>query len=211
MTLEQELSQGIDALNISMNAETQSKLLQYLSLLHKWNKIYNLTAIREPQKMLTHHLLDSLAVILYLPGGSIVDIGSGAGLPGIPLALARPDWSITLVDSNHKKTTFLTQACVELKLTDVHVMVARVEKFSPQKKFLTVISRAFSALTEFVELAGHLCAEDGRLVAMKGVYPYDELESLPANIVVNRVISLKIPGLEAERHLVIMGRSEWQK
>lgn len=195
-------------MNIAVDAEAQLRLLQYLALLHKWNKVYNLTAIREPQKMLTHHLLDSLAVIPYLPGDAIADIGSGAGLPGIPLALARPDWSMTLVESNHKKAAFLTQVCIELKLANVQVAAERVEAFNPQKKFSTVISRAFSALAEFVELAGHLCAADGRLIAMKGVYPYDELESLPANIVVDRVISLKIPGLEAERHLVIMGRNE---
>ncbi|HCA26304.1 MAG TPA: 16S rRNA (guanine(527)-N(7))-methyltransferase RsmG [Betaproteobacteria bacterium] len=211
MTLEQELSQGIAALNIAVDAEARLRLLQYLSLLHKWNKVYNLTAIREPRKMLTHHLLDSLAVVPYLSGDAIADIGSGAGLPGIPLALARPDWSMTLVESNHKKAAFLTQACIELKLTNAQVIVEHVEAFNPQKKFSMVISRAFSALAEFVELAGHLCAADGRLIAMKGVYPYDELESLPANIVVDRVISLKIPGLEAERHLVIMGRNEWQK
>ena len=171
--------------------------------------MHNLTSVREPEIMLTRHLLDSLAVLPYIAGPHIIDVGSGAGLPGIPLALAHPDWQVVLLESNHKKTVFLQQARIELKLNNVEVVCERVENFCPTDGFNTVISRAFSDLTDFVKLAGHLCAEgniSGRLVAMKGVYPHEELAQIPPPFMVEKVLSVAVPGLEAERHLVMIKR-----
>ena len=135
-------------------------MLQYLALIQKWNRVHNLTAVREPEAMLVRHLLDSLAVLPHVAGPRIADVGSGAGLPGIPLALARPEWRVTLVESNHKKTAFLQQARIELNLKNVEVMTERVENFRPTDGFDIVISRAFSDLADFASLAGHLCAQE---------------------------------------------------
>ena len=213
MSLAPRLAEGIAALGFSIPHETQVRLLQYLALIQKWNQVHNLTAVREPETMLVRHLLDSLAIIPYITGESIVDVGSGAGLPGIPLALVRPEWHVALVESNHKKAIFLQQARIELSLKNVEVVADRVENFSSAGGFDTVISRAFSDLADFVRLGGHLCRQgegEGRLVAMKGIYPHEELAQLKPELdplfIVEKVLPITVPGLEAERHLVVMKR-----
>lgn len=208
MTLPADLAAGIAALEVEVPAAAQRRMLDYLGLVAKWNKTYNLTAVREPARMLTHHLLDSLAVLPHLRGPRILDVGTGPGLPGIPLALARPDWRFTLLDSNHKKTTFLRQAAIELKLDNVEVVCERVESWAAAQPFNTVVSRAFSELSEFVARAGRLCAKDGVVIAMKGVYPHDELAQLPQNFRLRGVVPLKVPGLGAERHAALLQPAE---
>lgn len=204
MTPHAELARGLDALHLPVTGEVEKKLLDYVALIQKWNRVYNLTAVREPGKMLTHHVLDSLAVARHIAGEHIVDVGSGAGLPGIPLALALPRARVTLIETSHKKSTFLKQSVIELGLDNVEVVNARVETWDAPRRFDVVISRAFSDLAEFASLAGHHCAADGVLAAMKGVYPYEEINRLAAGFRVDKVIGLSVPGVEAERHLVLM-------
>lgn len=199
-----KLAQGIAALRLELSADAQQRLLNYLALVRKWNKVYNLTAVREEEKMVSHHLLDSLAAAPHVSAPRIVDVGSGAGLPGIPLAMALPHSRITLLEVSHKKATFLRQALIELGLTNVEVVCERAEAWHPQDAFDVVISRAFSGLPEFAATARHLCAKDGMMAAMKGVYPHEELAQLPAAVRLRNVISLSVPGLDAERHLVLM-------
>lgn len=210
MNLSKSLADGVAALGLAISQTAQTRLLQYLVLIRKWNRVHNLTAVREPEIMLTRHLLDSLAVLPHITGPRIVDVGSGAGLPGIPLALVRPDWQVVLLESNHKKAVFLQQARIELQLENIEVATERVENFCPMAKFHTVISRGFSDLTDFVQLAGHLCTEDGnggRLVAMKGVHPHEELAQIPPQFIVEKTLSVTVPGLEAQRHLVMLMRA----
>jgi len=209
MNLAESLAAGPAALGFTFPQATQARLLQYLALIRKWNRVHNLTAVREPEIMLTRHLLDSLAILPHIAGPRIVDVGSGAGLPGIPLALVQPDWQVVLLESNHKKAVFLQQARIELQLENVEVAAERAENFHPEAKFNTVISRAFSDLTDFIQLAGHLCAaeDSSRLVAMKGVYPHEELAQIPPQFVVEKTLSVAVPGLEAERHLVMLRRA----
>ncbi len=185
-------------------AALRAPLLAFLHLLEKWNAAYNLTAVREPEKMVTHHVLDSLAVMSYLHGRRIVDVGSGAGIPGIPLALARPEVEFVLLDSNAKKTRFITQAIHELGLSNVVVERARAEAYRPARLFDTVISRAFASLAEMLDMTQHLGAPDGVFVAMKGNYPQDELAAVPPQFKVERVESLQVPGLDAQRHAVCL-------
>jgi len=208
MSLAGDLKSGIAALGLEVPADSSQRMLEYLELVGKWNKTYNLTAIREQDRMLTHHLLDSLAVLPHVKGPRVLDVGSGAGFPGIPLALARPDWRFTLLDSSHKKTVFLRQAVIELKLTNVEVVCARVENWTDSRPFDAVISRAFSDLPEFLTLAGRLCAGNGVVIAMKGIYPHDELAQLPANFRLREVVSLRVPGLGAERHAALLQPAE---
>lgn len=208
MSLADALAAGIRALGLDIGAAAQQRMLEYLALIEKWNKAYNLTAVREPQKMLTHHLLDSLAVLPHLRGPRVLDVGTGAGLPGIPLALARPDWQFTLLDSNHKKTTFLRQAVIELQLGNVEVACDRVEAWAAPQPFNTVVSRAFSDVAEFIALAGRLCAKDGVVIAMKGVYPHEELAQLPQAFRLCGVVPLQVPGLGAERHAALLQPAE---
>ncbi|WP_084282402.1 16S rRNA (guanine(527)-N(7))-methyltransferase RsmG [Deefgea rivuli] len=198
------LAKGLAAMGLALSAEQQAKLLAYVGLLEKWNKTYSLTAIREPERMVPHHLLDSLAPLSKLPNQALrmLDVGSGFGTPGIPLAIARPDWQLTLLDSNHKKTTFLRQAIMELKLDNVTVVTDRVELYQPESGFQVITSRAFSDLAEFIRLTTHLLAEGGEWAALKGVYPYEEIALLPTSVHVVGVDSLAVPGLDAERHLV---------
>lgn len=205
--LDHDLARGIAALRIDVPAATQTRLLDYLALLAKWNATYNLTAIREPERMVTHHLLDALAVLPHLPqraGLRVLDVGSGGGVPGIPLAIARPDWDVVLIDSNHKKTAFLTQAAIELRLANAEAQTKRVEEFAPAAAFDVVISRAFADSSTFVATSLRHIAPSGLLVAMKGVYPSDELADLPADIRVVGTPSLAVPGLDGTRHLVMM-------
>lgn len=202
--LSADLNAGLAELGLELPEERRALLLAYLALMAKWNKVYNLTAIRDQERMLSQHLLDSLAVFPHIQGNNILDVGSGGGLPGIPLAIAMPEKKVTLLDSNQKKTTFLKQAAIELKLTNVTVVCDRVENYQAEPKFDTIVSRAFSDLASFAKLASHLCAPNGIMLAMKGVYPHEEAAQLPATIAIEKVIPLKVPMLEAERHLVVM-------
>ena len=182
-------------------------LTAYLDLLQKWNRVYNLTAVRDPQRMITHHLIDSLAVLPYLdaaPVQRVLDVGSGAGLPGIPLALARPQWAVTLLDSNHKKGAFLQQAITELAMANAQVFVGRVEAFVPGEPYDVAISRAFSDLATFAAAAVRQIGRSGRLIAMKGVFPHEELVQVPTGLRLVEAPSVVVPGLEAVRHLVIL-------
>ena len=202
-SLAQELTQGIDQLGVEVTPEVQQKLLSYLTLLQKWIKVYNLTAIRQPEQMVSHHLLDSLAVLAHLWPGQWLDVGCGAGLPGMVLALMRPEWAFTLLDSNSKKTSFVQQAVIELGLRNVSVCCARVEDWQPAQCFDGVISRAFAETADFVTQTRHLLAQEGRWVAMKGMLG-EELKRLPTDIRVERITQLQVPGLDAARCLVIL-------
>ena len=201
-----ELGRGIEALDLALDAGRQRVLLQYLVLLEKWNRVYNLTAIREIRKMVSGHLLDSLAVVPHLHGRRVLDVGSGAGLPGIPIAIACPERETVLIDSNHKKTAFLRQAIADMAIANASVVCERVESWRAQQGFDIIISRAYAELAEFVQQSKHLLAPDGVLVAMKGVHPYDEIERLPGEYLVREVVELRVPGLEAARHLVLIGK-----
>jgi 16S rRNA (guanine527-N7)-methyltransferase len=173
-------------------------------LIAKWNRVHNLTAVRDSTKMVSAHLLDSLAVAPHLEAQTVLDVGSGAGLPGIPLALLWPQSRVTLLDSNHKKAAFLRQAAIELGLDNVDVVGERVETWQAPHKFDLVISRAFSDLPEYLRLAGRHGSADGTVAAMKGIYPHEELAQLPPEYELRSVESLKIPGMPAERHLVLL-------
>jgi 16S rRNA (guanine527-N7)-methyltransferase len=199
-----KLAQGLAELRLELAVGTQQCLLEYLALIRKWNKVYNLTAVREEDKMVSHHLLDCLAVSPHVSVPRIVDVGSGAGLPGIPLAIALPQSQVVLLESSHKKATFLRQAVIELKLANVEVVCERAEAWRPNVDHDVVISRAFSGLPEFVATVGHLCAKLGTMVAMKGVYPHEEIAQLPADIKLLEVLPITVPGLRAQRHLVLM-------
>ncbi len=203
------LAAGLRQLGLALPAEAQRKLLDYLALLAKWNRVYNLTAVREPLAMITQHVLDSLAVLPHLDGVKrLADVGSGPGLPGIPLAIARPALQVVCIDSSQKKTAFQRQACAELALTNVTVVCGRVEAWQPSQAFDGVISRAFAELNEFVRLSAHLLAKNGKLYAMKGVYPHEEIAQLLRTVRVERVIPVDVPGLAAQRHLVVMSLEE---
>ena len=202
MNLGEELQDGAAQLGVALDVDAQRKLLDYLALLHKWNKVYNLTAIRDPQQMVSHHLLDSLAVMPHLWEGRWLDVGCGAGLPGLVLAVAQPGWQFALLDSNSKKTGFVQQAVIELGLKNVSVYCARVEEWQPAEQFDGIISRAFSELGEVLLRNGHLVAPRGRWVAMKGA-PQQELAGLPDGCRAERVVPLQVPGLHAARSLVI--------
>lgn len=203
MSLAQELARGVSELGLELSPETQQKLMDYLALLQKWNKVYNLTAIRTAEQMISHHLLDSLAVLPHLWPGKWLDVGCGAGLPGLVLAIVRPDWKFTLIDSNSKKTSFVQQATIELGLLNVTVRCARVEELQADEKFDGIISRAFAETADFVTLTRHLLAEKGRWAAMKGT-PEQELQHLPGDVVVERIIPLSVSGLDAARCLVLL-------
>jgi 16S rRNA (guanine527-N7)-methyltransferase len=202
--LNQLLQAGLTAMGCPLGAETQAKLVAYVRLLEKWNRTYNLTAVREPEQMVTRHLLDSLAILPYLKGPRVLDIGTGAGLPGIPLALARPDLQFVLLDSNAKKTRFVTQACAELGLKNIEVVNNRVEKYHPEAPFDTIVSRAFSTITDMLVASRHVCGAAGQFLAMKGVYPQEELTGMPPGYTVSDVPTLMVPGLSAARHVVII-------
>ncbi len=197
------LAAALRGMGANLDARQEMRLLEYLALIVKWNRIYNLTAIHEPERMLTHHLLDSLAILPMLGAGPLLDVGSGAGLPGIPLAIARPELYVTLLDSSQKRCGFMQQAVIELKLDNVSVVNARAEDYRPVEHFPQIVSRAFSDLSEFVKVTRHLLAEGGEWLAMKGLYPDEEIAQLKGARV-RRHSSLDIPGLEASRHLVIM-------
>ncbi|HEX9392859.1 MAG TPA: 16S rRNA (guanine(527)-N(7))-methyltransferase RsmG [Usitatibacteraceae bacterium] len=201
------LTNGLKELALAISVQQQEKLLEYVGLLCKWNKTYNLTAVREPEKMIGLHILDSLAVLPYLNAVNILDVGTGGGLPGIPLAIARADSSVTMLDSLQKKTTFVRQAITELGLKNAWVVCERVEHYQPLAKFDLVISRAFAELSDFINSAAHTVVDSGRFFAMKGVYPHDEIARLPATHKVEQVIELSVPQIEGKRHLVVLKKA----
>src|SRR5579859_5602230 len=196
------LAPGLKTLGVTLPADGAGRLIEYVELLQRWNQAYNLTAVRDPAEMVVKHILDSLAVLPLVRGGPVQDVGAGAGLPGIPLAIALPDTGFVLLDSNGKKTRFMVQAKAALKLHNVDVVQDRAEDYRPPVPFATVLSRAFASLGEFVTLAGAGCATGGRLLAMKGADPEAELAGIPAGFHVLGVHPLKVPGLKAERCVV---------
>ena len=200
------LEQGIQDAKLAISAETQHKLLGYLALMQKWNKVHNLTAVRDADEMVTLHLLDSLVVLPYVDAKNLLDVGSGAGLPGIPLALCLQDLQVTVIDSNSKKVSFMRQVKAELGITNLEVIGGRVEDIAPTRQFEIIISRAFSDLSLFISLTHHLLATDGKWLAMKGVYPEAELADLLAKtgVVASKVEVLNVPGLDAQRHLAFL-------
>ncbi len=203
--LRQQLENGLEQLGLSLSEAQIEHLLVYRDLLARWNKTYNLTAIRDPKEMVALHLLDSVAVSPHLPSdaASLLDVGSGGGLPGIPLALLHPEIEFTLLDSNGKKSRFLTHLLTQLPLSNVTVVHSRVELFQPEVLFDVVISRALSSLELFLKLTSSLCKHEGRLLAMKGKLPEQELQLLADDLLIFAQ-TLSIPGVDAERHLLAM-------
>lgn len=212
--LRARLDDGLSRLGQDLSADARDRLLRYVDLLAKWNGVYNLTAIREPERMVTHHLIDSLAVLPCLDaivakrGGAvrILDVGSGAGLPGLPIAIARPAWQVVLREPIQKKVAFITQAVAELGVRNAAPSLGRVEDLSPDGGYAIVISRAFTDLASFVACSSAQLDRDGRLCAMKGVHPDEELRELPAEFVVEQELTLEVPGVDAARHLIVMKR-----
>lgn len=194
-------------MGVKLESVQEELLISYVRLIDKWNRTFNLTAIREPERMIGLHLLDSLAVVPYLPANAVVaDVGSGAGLPGIPIAIARPDVRVTLIDTVAKKATFMQQAAGELKLPNMSVHHARVESLQLDALCDIVISRAFAELKDFAECACHLLKEDGKLYAMKGVLPHEEIARLPQPFRVEVTHPLHIPGVDGQRHLIVVSK-----
>lgn len=206
--LAQILNKGVAELALDLNDTQIGKLLDYLHLLSKWNSVYNLTSVRDPLQMVTQHVLDSLAAVPAFAGASdVLDVGAGGGLPGMVLAIARPDMNVSMIDTVHKKTAFLTQVKAELGLANVTIHTMRVEQLRVARLFDVITSRAFADLSDFVNWSGHLLAEGGQFTALKGVAPPDERERLPAEWKVTELRPLRVPGLNAERHLVFITRS----
>jgi 16S rRNA (guanine527-N7)-methyltransferase len=206
--LAQVLAEGIAEMRLDVTPAQQDQLMDYLGLMFKWNAVYNLTSLRDPMQMVTHHLLDSLAAVpAFLDAKNVLDVGSGGGLPGIVLAIVRPDVKISMIDTVHKKTAFLTQVKAELNLSNVTVYTMRVEQLQVSDKFDVITSRAFADLSDFVNWSSHLLAEGGRYIALKGVAPKEEQERVPAEWKVTKVEPLQVPRLGAERHLVFIEKS----
>lgn len=203
MTVAAALALGVDELGLAVPEGTVQLLQRYVTLIAKWNRTFNLTAVREPLRMVTHHILDSLAIIQHLPQGPLADVGAGAGLPGIPIAIAQPSREVALNDASEKKCAFLRQAAIELRLENVQVHGGRVENWHPAQGFRVVVCRGFAELREFLTATEHLLAAGGVAVAMKGRYPADELARLPTGWVCHSVLRLRIGALGAERHLVM--------
>lgn len=204
------LENGLAAL--ALDTALAAPLLDYLALLARWNQTYNLTAVRDPHEMVSKHLLDSLAMHPFVDplrasGGALADLGTGAGLPGIPLAIVKPGLRVTLVESNGKKARFMREAIRQLRLNDVRVAEARIEAFAEPGAYAAITARALATLPLIVELGGHLLRPDGQLLAMKGVYPADEIAALPAGWALQASHPLRVPGLDAERHLLVVGRA----
>ena len=197
----EKLQHGLAALGLDIGESREEALLRFVSLMTKWNKAYNLTAVREPLDMVALHILDSLAILPHLRPSRIADIGTGAGLPGIPLAICLPDCQFTLVDSNSKKTRFVQQAILELQLKNVEVVHSRVEQLNPEQRYSTVITRAFASMPEIIRLTAHLVADGGLLLAMKGQRPDDELAGLQ---MAYSVVPISTPGINAERCLILV-------
>ena len=203
----EELSTGARQLGLELSAAQQEQLLAYLALLIKWNKAYNLTAVRDPDEMVSRHLLDSLSVMEFIHTPRWLDVGSGGGMPGIPLSILHPDKQVTVLDSNGKKTRFLTQVKLELKLDNLTVIHKRVEDFQPAQPFTGIISRAFSSMENFTNWTRHLGDSQTQWLAMKGLHPADELVALPADFKVDSEQALTVPGCQGQRHLLILRRT----
>ncbi|MCZ4059738.1 16S rRNA (guanine(527)-N(7))-methyltransferase RsmG [Pantoea sp. LMR881] len=201
-----KLTSLLQAANISLSDQQKQQLVAYVMLLDKWNKAYNLTSVRDPQQMLVRHILDSIVVAPHLSGTRFIDVGTGPGLPGIPLAIVMPDAHFTLLDSLGKRVRFLRQVQHELGLENITPVQSRVEEFPSEPPFDGVISRAFASLEDMVNWCHHLPAPEGRFFALKGVRPDDEIATLPAGYKLHSVVALNVPELEGERHLVIIGR-----
>jgi len=199
-----EVAEGSKAMRLALPDGAQAKLLAYLDLLAKWNRAYNLTAVRDPAEMVARHLLDSLAVLPFVHGTTLADLGSGAGLPGIPLAIAQPDLAVTLIESNGKKARFLREAVRALPLPNVTVRETRVQDVVGP--FATITARAFASLGDMLAWGGHLLAPDGRWLAMKGRIDPEELSTIPADFRVLAVHRLEVPGIDGQRHLVELAR-----
>jgi|TARA_R110001583_G_scaffold39851_6_gene127680 16S rRNA (guanine527-N7)-methyltransferase len=204
--LEKTLIAGIETLGLNVSASQRSLLLSYVALLHKWNKAYNLTAIRDPEQMVTRHILDSLSIAPFMAAKHCLDVGTGAGLPGIPLAILFPEKQFSLLDSNGKKTRFLIEAKLQLKLTNISVHTDRVERFHSEALFDGIVSRAFASLKDMVNGCEALLSPDGKLYAMKGIFPEGELSQLPKHFIVEHSHALSVPGVEEARHLLLIGR-----
>lgn len=199
------LQQGIAALELNLDEAQVAKLLDYLALLNKWNSVYNLTSVRDPMQMVTLHVLDSLAAVPAFAGAkNVLDVGAGGGLPGMVLAISRPDMKVSMIDTVHKKTAFLNQVKAELELANVTVYTKQVQQLEVKTKFEVITSRAFADLSDFVNWSGHLLQEGGQFIALKGTAPEDERERLPAPWKVQKLQPLAVPGLDAERHLVFI-------
>lgn len=210
--LTRTLEEGAQAMGLALSAAQIDKLMAYQALLAKWNKVYNLTALRDPAQMVTHHLLDSLSAVSAFAGAQrVLDVGAGGGLPGIVLAIwaaeAQPQMQITLVDTVSKKTAFLNQVKAQLHLGNVTVLHARVEQLPVEQQYDVITSRAFAELKDFVTWSNHLLQQGGKYIALKGVLPQEEIDRLPAGWKVQQVQPLQVPGLDAERHLIFMERT----
>jgi len=207
--LAQVLANGIKELKLDLNDKQQGQLLDYLALLFKWNSVYNLTSVRDPMQMMTHHVLDSLAAVAAFAGAAnVLDVGAGGGLPGMVLAISRPDMKVSMIDTVHKKTAFLTQVKAELELANVTVYTKRVEQLQVPQKFDVITSRAFADLSDFVNWSGHVLAEGGQFIALKGTAPPEEQDRLPKEWKVTELRPIQVPGLQAERHLVFIQKTE---
>ena len=205
MNIEADIARGVAAMGLSLPPAAVTRMAAHLALVEKWNRVHNLTAVRDAGQMVTMHVLDSLSLLPHLPAaGAVADVGTGAGFPGITLAIARPDLRVALLDSSHKKCAFLEQAKAELALANVTVVCDRVEQWKPAEPFEAVVSRAFAELADFVAQSAHLVAPGGKLLAMKGVHPFEEIARLPASHRVSGVVELQVPALDAKRHLVVM-------
>lgn len=206
--LAQVLADGITEMKLDVTPVQQEKLLDYLALMNKWNSVYNLTSLRDPMQMVTHHLLDSLAAVpAFSEARNVLDVGAGGGLPGIVLAISRPDMKVSMIDTVHKKTAFLKQVKAELELANVSVYTMKVQDLEVSDKFDVITSRAFADLSDFLEWSGHLLAEGGKFIALKGTAPAEEQERVPAEWKVTGLQPLQVPRLGAERHLVFVERS----
>lgn len=206
MTQAELLSRSIAESRMDIGLPAQQKMLEYLVLMHKWNKVYNLTAVRNPIEMVTLHLLDSLSVLPYIKANNLLDVGAGAGLPGIVLAICLPDLQVTTIDAVQKKVIFMRQVKGELGLHNLSVEHNRVENFKVDEKFNLIISRAFADINQFMRLTRHLLSENGLWLAMKGVIPHDELANID-----NEIVPLKVPGLDAERHLIMIKNNYYDR
>jgi len=204
--IESRLAKGLEALGLELAPGQVEALLTLVAELAEWNTRVNLTAIKDPAEVVDKHLLDSLAVLPHIRGLQVADIGSGAGFPGLPLAVADLDRRYTLIESTGKKVAFIRHAAAMLQLPNVEVVLARAESYKPARPFDSVIARALGSLADFVRVAGHLAGRDGRLLAMKGKVPDDELKALPAGWKARAVHPIRVPGLDAERCLVELAR-----